>query len=77
MHVSLVAAAPSLAFRTMPKGKEWPRIQNVSDKASSAFDVKQNAVDQKFVWRRPQWPGGQAGRRVKWQIQLPSLYIVR
>jgi hypothetical protein len=50
-----------LASRTMPKGKDSPQTQNVSDKASSAFDAEQDEAAQKFAVRRPHWRADELG----------------
>jgi len=53
MHVSVMCAK-----KAMSKGKDCPQILNVSDKASSAFDVEQDETDQKFTHHGPQWRAG-------------------
>jgi hypothetical protein len=45
----------------MPKGKDCSQILNVSDKASSAFDVEQDAARQKFTRCGPHWRAGKLG----------------
>jgi hypothetical protein len=45
----------------MPDGKDSPQTQNVSDKASSAFDAEQDAAGQKFVVRRRHWRADELG----------------
>jgi hypothetical protein len=56
MHVSI-----NVRRKAMPKGKDCSQILNVSDKASSAFDVEQDETRQKFTRCGPHWRAGKLG----------------